>query len=63
MVSSRVEFLFLKTAIEQFIKDLQKIDGLMRDGLFSADEELEVMAYLVAAKERIEGMETSYSAR
>jgi hypothetical protein len=63
MTNNKIEFIFLKTAIEQFIKDLHKIDGLMKDKTFSDDEELEIMAYLVAVKEGIEGIECFYSKR
>jgi hypothetical protein len=61
MTSDKIEFIFLKTAIEQFIKDLRKIDGLMKDKTFNDDEELEMMFYLVAVREIIEGMEGAYS--
>jgi len=63
MTSNKIEFIFLKTAIEQFIRDLRKIDGLMKSRAFSEDEELEIMSYLVAVKEMIGEMECSYSAR
>jgi hypothetical protein len=61
MTSDKIEFIFLKIAIEQFIKDLRKIDGLMKDKTFNDDEELEMMFYLVAVREIIEGMEGAYS--
>jgi hypothetical protein len=61
MTSDKIEFIFLKTAIEQFIKDLRKIDGLMKDKTFNDDEELEMMFYLVSVREIIEGMEGAYS--
>ena len=61
MVSSKVEFLFLKMSIEQFIKTLQKVDGLIKDKTLLEEEALEIMGYLVAAKENIEALEASYS--
>ena len=61
MKSSRVEFLFLKTSIDQFVKDLQKLSKIMKDKSFSEEEELEIMSYLVAVKENIEGLEARYS--
>jgi hypothetical protein len=50
MASSRVEFLFLKTSIEQFIRDLEKFGKAMEGGEFSQDEALEIMGYFVAVK-------------
>ncbi len=44
MASSRVEFLFLKTSIEQFIRDLEKFGKAMESREFSQDEVLEIMA-------------------
>lgn len=61
MKSSRVEFLFLKTSIDQFVKDLEKLSKIMKDKSFSEEEELEIMSYLVAVKENIEGLEARYS--
>ena len=61
MASSRVEFLFLKTSIEQFIRDLEKFGNAMESGEFSQDEALEIMGYFVAVKENIEGLEARYS--
>ncbi len=61
MKSSKVEFLFLKTSIDQFVKDLQKLSKIMKDKSFSEEEELEIMSYLVAVKENIEGLEARYS--
>ena len=61
MKSSKVEFLFLKTSIDQFVKDLQKLSKIMKDKYFSEEEELEIMSYLVAVKENIEGLEARYS--
>ncbi len=61
MKSSRVEFLFLKTSIDQFVKDLEKFSKIMKDKSFSEEEELEIMSYLVAVKENIEGLEARYS--
>jgi len=61
MKSSKVEFLFLKSSIDQFIKDLQKLSKVMQDKSLSEDEELEIMSYLVAIKESIEGMEARHS--
>ena len=60
MASSRVEFLFLKTSIEQFIRDLEKFGKAMDCGEFSRDEVLEIMGYFVAVKENIEGLEARY---
>jgi hypothetical protein len=60
MKSSKVEFLFLKSSIDQFVKDLQKLSKIMKDKSFS-EEELEIMSYLVAVKENIEGLEARYS--
>jgi hypothetical protein len=60
MASSRVEFLFLKTSIEQFIRDLEKFGKAMDSGEFSRDEVLEIMGYFVAVKENIEGLEARY---
>ena len=56
MASSRVEFLFLKTSIEQFIRDLEKFGKAMESREFSQDEVLEIMGYFVAVKENIEGL-------
>lgn len=61
MTGNKIEFIFLKTAVEQFIKDLRKIDGLIKDKTFSDDEELEMMFHLVVVKEIIEGVESAYS--
>lgn len=61
MASSRVEFLFLKTSIDQFIKDLEKFSQILKNKDFSEEEALEVMAYLIAVKENIEGLEARYS--
>jgi len=61
MKSSKVEFLFLKSSIDQFVKDLQKLSKIMKDKSFSEEEELEIMSYLVAVKENIEGLEARYS--
>ncbi len=61
MASSRVEFLFLKTSIEQFIRDLEKFGKAMESREFSQDEVLEIMGYFVAVKENIEGLEARYS--
>jgi hypothetical protein len=61
MKSSKVEFLFLKSSIDQFVKDLQKLSKIMKDKSFSEEEELEIMSYLVAVKENIEGIEARYS--
>ena len=61
MKSSKVEFLFLKTSIDQFVKDLEKLSKIMKDKSFSEEEELEIMSYLVAVKENIEGLEARYS--
>ena len=61
MASSRVEFLFLKTSIEQFIRDLEKFGKVLEAGEFSQDEVLEIMGYFVAVKENIEGLEARYS--
>jgi hypothetical protein len=61
MKSSRVEFLFLKTSIDQFVKDLKRFSQILESKDFSDDEELEVMSYLVAVKENIEAMEVRYS--
>jgi len=60
MASSRVEFLFLKTSIEQFIRDLEKFGKAMESGEFWQDEVLEIMGYFVAVKENIEGLEARY---
>jgi len=60
MASSRVEFLFLKTSIEQFIRDLKKFGKAMDCGEFSRDEVLEIMGYFVAVKENIEWLEVRY---
>ncbi len=61
MKGSKIEFLFLKSSIDQFIKDLQKLNKMMQDKSLSEDEELEIMSYLVAIKENIEGIEARYS--
>ena len=61
MKSSKVEFLFLKTSIDQFVKDLEKLSKIMKDKSFSEEEELEIMSYLVAVKENIEVLEARYS--
>jgi len=61
MKSSKVEFLFLKSSIDQFVKDLQKLSKIMKDKSFSEEEELEIVSYLVAVKENIEGIEARYS--
>lgn len=61
MKSSKVEFLFLKTSIDQFVKDLEKLSKIMKDKSFSEEEELEIVSYLVAVKENIEGLEARYS--
>lgn len=61
MASNRVEFLFLKSSIEQFIKDLKKFEEVMTNKNFSEEEVLEIMSYLVAAKENIEFLEVEYS--
>ncbi len=60
MKSGRIEFLFLKISIEQFIQDLKKINEVMKEKAFSKEEMLEVMGYLVAAKENIEALEVKY---
>ncbi len=61
MKSSKVEFLFLKTSIEQFIKDLRRFDEMVISKFFSEDEALEIMSYLIAVKESIESIEDRYS--
>jgi hypothetical protein len=60
MANNIVEFLFLKTSVEQFIRDLEKFVKAMKGGEFSQDEVLEIMGYFVAVKENIEGLETRY---
>ena len=60
MKSSRVEFLFLKTSIDQFVKDSEKFGKAMEGGEFLQDEVLEIMGYFVAVKENIEGLEARY---
>lgn len=45
---------------EQFIGDLQRSSEFMKDKVFSEDEALEIISYLVAVKENIEGLESKY---
>ncbi len=61
MASSRVEFLFLKVSIEQFIRDLQRFEKALETKEFPEEEMLEIMGYFVAVKESIEGLEARYS--
>ncbi|OFW81245.1 MAG: hypothetical protein A2887_04795 [Alphaproteobacteria bacterium RIFCSPLOWO2_01_FULL_40_26] len=58
MSSKNIEFLFLKWSIEQFFGDLEKTSVVMQSNLLSENEKVELMSYLIAAKERIESLES-----
>jgi len=60
MSSDKVEFIFLKTSVEKFIQDLRTIEDKIKAKAFSENEELELMSYLVSAREIIELIESNY---
>jgi hypothetical protein len=60
MPNNRIEFLFLKLSIEQFLKDLRNIEKAMKNKVFTENELLEIMSYLLVIKENIESLEEKF---
>lgn len=60
MKNHRIEYHFLKRAIQQFSGDVHQAQKLISNRVLSDDEVLEIMAELVVIKESIEGMEKDY---
>jgi hypothetical protein len=60
MASNSVEYHFLKRSLEQFAEDLKKVEEVISKKIFTQEELLEIMGYLVSIKENIEILEIKY---
>ncbi|MFT6106894.1 MAG: hypothetical protein ACJA0S_000278 [Rickettsiales bacterium] len=61
MIKNKIEYHFLKRAIEKFGQDLNKINLIISNQAFSNDDLLDLMHDLVEVKEVIESLEEIYS--